>query len=147
MIGSSTQPFSSFLGMNTSVNQPTSALKMHVRNTGKITLPFADLMFLQATGNYSWLHWKDGQRMLLPRTLKYYEPQLPIELFVRAHRSCIINIHYIERMVPTYPDRGGFIHLRSGDVLPVSRRRWVAIRKIYQSLPSITDRYTLTGKA
>ncbi|SFD45721.1 LytR/AlgR family response regulator transcription factor [Spirosoma endophyticum] len=133
--------------MNTSVNQPTSALKMHVRNTGKITLPFADLMFLQATGNYSWLHWKDGQRMLLPRTLKYYEPQLPIELFVRAHRSCIINIHYIERMVPTYPDRGGFIHLRSGDVLPVSRRRWVAIRKIYQSLPSITDRYTLTGKA
>ncbi|GAB4040423.1 LytR/AlgR family response regulator transcription factor [Spirosoma jeollabukense] len=132
--------------MNTSLNQSTSALKMHVRNTGKITLPFADLMFLQATGNYSWLHWKDGQRILLPRTLKYYEPQLPIELFVRAHRSCIINIHYIERMVPTYPDRGGVIHLRSGDVLPVSRRRWVAIRKIYQSL-STTDRYPSTGTA
>ena len=118
---------------------------MHVRKTGKISLPVADLMFLQATGNYSWLYWKDGQRMLMPRTLKYYEPQLPSGLFVRAHRSCIINIHYIERMQPTYTDKAGLIHLRSGDVLPVSRRRWIAIKKIYQSLPLI-DRYPLPSE-
>lgn len=109
--------------MNQSLNQPTNALKMHVRKTGKITMLLADLMFLQATGNYSWLYWKDGQRMLMPRTLKYYVPRLPSDLFVRAHRNCIINIHYIECMQPTYPDKGGLIHMRSGDVLPVSRRR------------------------
>jgi DNA-binding LytR/AlgR family response regulator len=132
--------------MNLSINTPANSLKLHVQNTGKVRLPFADLMFLQASGNYSWLHWKDGKRVLLPRTLKYYVPKLPSDLFVRAHRSCIINVYYIERMQPTYPDRGGVIHLRSGDVLPVSRRRWVAIKKIFQSLP-LTEHYVQTGTA
>jgi DNA-binding LytR/AlgR family response regulator len=132
--------------MTQSLNQPTNALKMHIRNTGKITLPLEDLMFLQATGNYSWLHWQDGRRILLPRTLKYYEPQLPGNWFVRVHRNCIINICYIERMQPIYPDKGGLIYLRSGDVLTVSRRRWVTIKKLYRSLQR-PDHYATTGIA
>lgn len=134
-----------FLSMNLPLNSPDNSLKMHVQKAGKVQLPFADLMFLQASGNYGWLHWQDVQRVLLPRTLKYYVPRLPPDLFVRAHRSCIINVHYIERMQPTHPDRGGLVYLKSGDVLPVSRRRWVAIRKIFQSLP-MTNRYVQTGR-
>jgi len=88
-------------------------------------------MFLQATGNYSWLHWKDGQRILMPRTLKYYVPQLPDNWFVRLHRNCIVNLHYIDRMERIDPDKGGFVHLRSGTILPVSRRRWFAVRKLF----------------
>ncbi|GAB4040415.1 LytR/AlgR family response regulator transcription factor [Spirosoma jeollabukense] len=132
--------------MNLPLNSPANSLKMHVQNAGKVRLPFADLMFLQASGNYSWLHWKDGQRLLMPRTLKYYVPQLPGEWFVRAHRNCIINVHYINRMVLTHLDKGGMIYLQSGDILPVSRRRWVAIRKVFRSLP-LTDRYVQTGRA
>ena len=109
-------------------------LKMHVQNVGKITLPLTDLLFLQAEGNYCWLHWKDGQRMLTPRTLKYYEPQLPEEWFVRPHRNCIVNIQYIERIELIHADKGGLLYLRSGDVLSVSRRRWVPIKRIYQNL-------------
>ncbi|MBD2757432.1 LytR/AlgR family response regulator transcription factor [Spirosoma validum] len=132
--------------MNQLVSPTTQALKIYRQREGQMVLPITDLMFLRATGNYSWLHWKNGQRILLPRTLKYYEPQLPSGWFVRAHRNCIVNVRYIERIEFLYPDKGGLVHLHSGDVLPVSRRRWVAIKKIFQRL-LLTDRYVQTGRA
>lgn len=117
-------------------SQPTDALKVHVDKMGKITLPVTDLMFLQAAGSYCWMYWEDGQRILVAHTLKYYEPHLSDTWFVRPHRNCIVNLQYIERMVPVYPDKGGLLHLRSGVVLPVSRRRWFAIKKLYKQLSS-----------
>ena len=104
---------------------------MYVRETGQLVLPVSELIFLQATGNYSWLYWKDGQRMLMPRTLKYYIPQLPTEGFIRLHRNCIVNQQYIVRMERTDPDKGGLVYLQSGVVLPVSRRRWFAARRLF----------------
>lgn len=111
-------------------SQPTDAIKMYVRDSGQLALPVSDLIFLQATGNYSWLHWKDGQRMLMPRTLKYYMPQLPANWFIRLHRNCIVNLQYIERIERLDPDKGGLVYLQSGTVLPVSRRRWFAVKRL-----------------
>lgn len=104
---------------------------MSVRSNKQIDLPIADLLFLQATGNYTWLHWKDGQRILMPRTLKYYVPQLPDNWFIRLHRNCIVNINFIDRMERVEPDKGGLVHLRSGAILPVSRRRWFTVRRMF----------------
>ena len=112
------------------VTAPASALKVSVRSNKQFDLPIADLLFLQATGNYTWLHWKDGQRILMPRTLKYYVPQLPDDWFVRLHRNCIVNIQYVDRMERVESDKGGFVHLQSGTVLPVSRRRWLTVRRM-----------------
>jgi DNA-binding LytR/AlgR family response regulator len=129
------------------LNQAAPVLHMHITNTGKISLPVTNLIYIQATGNYSWLHWNDGQRILMPRTLKFYESQLSASWFVRTHRKCLINLHYIERMQAYYPaNRGGLIYLRSGAVLPVSRRRWVAIRSLYKQLPKATG-YVSTAQA
>ncbi|GAB4025491.1 LytR/AlgR family response regulator transcription factor [Spirosoma koreense] len=125
---------------------PAHTLRMYIQKTGKITLPLTDLMFLQSEGNYSWLHWKDGQRLFVARTLKYYVPQLPSEMFVRAHRNCILNVHYIERMEQTAPDQGGLVYMRSGNVLPVSRRRWVAVKRMLKRL-LLTDHYPQSGVA
>lgn len=111
---------------------PSDGIKMYVREAGQLVFPVSDLVYLQATGNYSWLYWKDGQRMLMPRTLKYYVPQLPAKWFVRLHRNCIVNLNYIERMERDDPDKGGLVYLRSGVVLPVSRRRWFAAKRLFQ---------------
>ncbi|MFD2932703.1 LytR/AlgR family response regulator transcription factor [Spirosoma flavum] len=110
---------------------PTDSINMYIRHSGQLAIPIADLMFLQATGNYSWLHWKEGQRMLMPRTLKYYIPQLPKEWFVQLHRNCIVNLHYIERMERINPDKGGLVYLQSGAILLVSRRRWFAAKQLF----------------
>lgn len=113
---------------------------LYVDKKAPFALPVTDLMFLQATSNYSWLYWKDGQRMLMSRTLKYYQPYLPGTLFIRLHRNCIVNIHYIERVEQTHPDKGGFAYLKSGVVLPISRRRWYAVRRTFsRSQKLLTD--------
>jgi DNA-binding LytR/AlgR family response regulator len=116
--------------------QPDDMLKMHIQNRGKTSLPMADLMFLQGEGNYCWLYWKGGQRMLSSRTLKHYAAQLPAAWFVRSHRNCIVNLHYIEYMKYITTTKCGLLHLRTGVELPISRRRWLAMKKIYQSLQS-----------
>lgn len=119
---------------------PAETLSVNAGKKGTFVLPVTDLMFLQATSNYSWLYWRDGQRMLMARTLKYYQPHLPGTLFVRLHRNCIVNIQYIERVEHTDSDKGGFAYLKSGVVLPVSRRRWYAVRRMFnRSQTLLTD--------
>ncbi|QHV94764.1 MULTISPECIES: LytR/AlgR family response regulator transcription factor [Spirosoma] len=102
-------------------------LKLYLRETGRQSFPVSDLVYMQAVANYSWLNWMDGRRMLMPRTLKYYMPKLPTEWFIRLHRNCVVNRRYVERLERT--DTGGLVHLTTGDVLPVSRRRWSSVRR------------------
>ena len=102
-------------------------LKIFMRNCGRESFSVADLVYLQAVANYSWLNWLDGRRMLMPRTLKYYAPKLPNEWFVRLHRNCVVNRRYVERLERT--ETGGLVHLSTGEVLPVSRRRWSSVRR------------------
>lgn len=102
-------------------------LNLFVRETGRQSFSVGDLVYLQAVANYSWLNWVDGRRMLMPRTLKYYSPKLPTDWFVRLHRNCVVNRRYVERLERT--ETGGLVHLSTGDVLPVSRRRWSAVRR------------------
>ncbi|WP_461043311.1 LytR/AlgR family response regulator transcription factor [Spirosoma harenae] len=102
-------------------------LKLYIRETGRQYFPVSELVYLQAVANYSWLNWADGRRMLMPRTLKYYSPQLPNELFIRLHRNCVVNREYVVRLERT--DTGGLVHLSTGETLPVSRRRWSLVRR------------------
>lgn len=111
-------------------------LKLYLRETGRQSFPVGDLVYLQAVANYSWLNWVDGRRMLMPRTLKYYSPKLPAELFVRLHRNCVVNKRYVARLERT--DTGGLVHLSTGEVLPVSRRRWGMVRRqLVNAMPHI----------
>jgi DNA-binding LytR/AlgR family response regulator len=102
-------------------------LKLYLRESGRQSFPVDDLVYLQAVANYSWLNWIDGRRMLMPRTLKYYAPKLPSDWFIRLHRNCVVNRRYVERLERT--DTGGLVHLSTGEVLPVSRRRWSTVRR------------------
>lgn len=102
-------------------------LKLYLRETGRQSFAVGDLVYMQAVANYSWLNWVDGRRMLMPRTLKFYTPKLPADWFIRLHRNCIVNRHYVDRLERT--DTGGLVHLTTGDVLPVSRRRWSTVRR------------------
>ncbi|WP_082111573.1 LytTR family DNA-binding domain-containing protein [Spirosoma radiotolerans] len=115
----------SFSNRSTPVEWPP--LKLYLRETGRQFFSVTDLVYLQAVANYSWLNWADGKRMLMPRTLKYYSPQLPTELFIRLHRNCVVNRRFVERLERT--DTGGLVHLTTGEVLPVSRRRWSLVRR------------------
>ncbi len=122
LMSTSALPFS-----NRSTSSEWPPLKLYLRETGRQLFSVTDLVYLQAVANYSWLNWADGKRMLMPRTLKYYSPQLPPEMFVRLHRNCVVNRYFVDRLERT--DTGGLVHLSTGEVLPVSRRRWSQVRR------------------
>jgi DNA-binding LytR/AlgR family response regulator len=81
-----------------------------------------DLIRMQADTNYTWLIWQNGERVLMPRTLKYYEERLPAEQFIRLHRHCIVNIKAIVR-VERPRCKSMTVELNTGECIAVSRRR------------------------
>lgn len=100
-------------------------LRLYIRESGKQHFPVSSLVSLQSEGNYSWLCWADGQRMLMPRTLKWYMDQLPPAHFIRFHRNCIINRHYIQRLENS--KTGPIAYLSTGETVSISRRRWRSV--------------------
>lgn len=73
-----------------------------------------------ADDNYTQLHLTDGGRVLVSRTLKDVERELPADRFVRIHLSHVVAIEQVQRYVR---GAGGYVVLSSGVELPVSRSR------------------------
>ena len=49
-----------------------------------------------AESEYSIAHWGDGQKMMFRKSLKEWLRELPPNVFVRIHRSAIINLHFFQ---------------------------------------------------
>ncbi len=93
----------------------------------KIALPVSEgfrfervdkIRHLEASGNYTFIYFQDGQRLLVCRTLQEMELRLkPSRNFIRIHRSFIINTDYLERYIR---GKGGYVILEGGANLTVS---------------------------
>lgn len=69
-----------------------------VKNGQKIDLIFInDIISIQAEGNYVMIFTPKG-KYLKEQTMKYFGDHLPVNKFVRVHRSSFINIDYIQRI-------------------------------------------------
>ncbi|HSH66304.1 MAG TPA: LytTR family transcriptional regulator DNA-binding domain-containing protein [Bacteroidia bacterium] len=88
----------------TSVNQSNSVSNtvsddhLFIRDKGGLLkIKFADILFLEADGNYTTIHLLNT-KYTLRSTLKNAEEQLPKERFFRIHKSYIINLHEITKI-------------------------------------------------
>ncbi len=107
-------------------------LRVYLPKQGQQQLAVSELIYLQSEENYTWLFWANGQRTLLPRTLKYIEAKLPPNVFVRLHRHHTVNSSHVVVVCQT---AGGLaVKLSNGQSLYVARRRISQIRKQFQSL-------------
>nr|WP_255481777.1 LytTR family DNA-binding domain-containing protein [Flavobacterium sp. xlx-221] len=61
-------------------------------------LKFNDIVYLKADNNSTDFKMINGKTITAYKTLKYYEETLPVN-FVRIHKSYIVNIHYVSRIV------------------------------------------------
>ncbi len=77
-----------------------------------------EIIRLQAERNYTRFHFTDAKTFVSARTLKEYEELLPSGEFIRTHRTHLIN----KRFVMQY-DRDGFLLLKDGSRVEVSRRK------------------------
>ena len=73
-------------------------------------------------GNYAALKLKNGESLLSRKTLKQWEKILPESVFIRIHRSTIINLRFIDRI--NYEKDGSCLARLSGleEAFAVSRR-------------------------
>lgn len=99
------------------------------RGAHRIALPYLsrtifiaadDVLCLQGEGNYTFLHTRDRKRYLVSKTLKEFEKTLDGSIFLRIHKSYIVNLAYVQR--------GAFnkerqVRLADGREVAISRRR------------------------
>ena len=93
-----------------------------------VTVPFDEIEWVEAAGNYARLHTAGGER-LVRETLKGLEARLPASDFVRIHRSTLVRL---ERVVRVEPDGtgGARVELASGARLRAGRRQRAALARL-----------------
>ena len=101
-------------------------------NNEKLTLLVSEVVFIQSANNYVEVAYLDGENVrkkLIRNTLRNIELQIrPYSNFIRCHRTCIVNIHYIEKLIQDYGNH--WIKLKEYDVkIPVSRQYLLKIRE------------------
>ncbi|MFK8038051.1 MAG: LytR/AlgR family response regulator transcription factor [Crocinitomicaceae bacterium] len=89
------------------------------------------IVYLEAAGNCTMLHFTDGKRYLDTRTLKVYEGILNPEEFYRIHKSHIIRLEGLKEYLN---EDGHMAILKNGKVLPVARNRVSSFVKTLKKL-------------
>jgi two-component system, LytTR family, response regulator len=93
---------------------------------GKIVLPTLEglcfekikhITYLEASGNYTMLHFEDGRHILVCKTLRDVEELLPEMAFARIHRSHTVHLKHLKKYVK---GKGGYVVLQNGATLTVS---------------------------
>lgn len=75
---------------------------------------------LQADDNYTRVFTVSGKQYLISRPLKDFERALPPGVFIRTHKSYMINIHHLKDFSN---EDGGIAVLKDGVRVPVSKRK------------------------
>jgi DNA-binding LytR/AlgR family response regulator len=76
--------------------------RIFIRHKEKmVKIMLTDILFIEADRNYSHIFTKDKE-YVLAITLKTIEEKLPIQHFMRIHRSYIINLHHIDEVIEGY---------------------------------------------
>ena len=95
------------------------------RVDGKITLPqqdgfqvlnVADILYCKADDNYTELY-LEKQKILVSKTLKYFEDALSEHTFARIHKSYLVNVNEI---IKYKKGKGGSVVISNGKELMVS---------------------------
>ncbi|HZK62556.1 MAG TPA: LytTR family DNA-binding domain-containing protein, partial [Puia sp.] len=77
-------------------------------------IKFEEVIFVESTQNYIQIHTIEGKHMTY-LTMKEIEVHLPTQLFVRIHRSFIVNIDYVKEIERNRLKLENGCHLVMGD--------------------------------
>lgn len=78
-----------------------------------------DIYYLEASGNYTIIY-GEKEKYVTSKTLKEYENVLDPAIFIRLHKSFIVNMQKAEKYSPK---DNGFVVLQNGKQIPISRRK------------------------
>ncbi|MBL0233380.1 MAG: LytTR family transcriptional regulator DNA-binding domain-containing protein [Chitinophagaceae bacterium] len=108
---------------------PSQNQRIVVKNGSRIKIiPVQDVFYLEAADDYVKIHTAEGY-FLKNKTMNHFEQSLDKDLFVRSHRSFMVNIQEITRIDPYEKDNHVAL-LRSGAKVPVSRNGYIRLREV-----------------
>jgi two-component system, LytTR family, response regulator len=111
------------------VAQLAQNLKGNSFKHSRLALPAADglvfvsvdeILYCEATGNYTNIHMADNRKFVVSRTLKEYEDLLTDQDFFRIHNSFLINLNSIKRYIR---GEGGQVVMVNDKALDVSKAK------------------------
>ena len=85
--------------------------------TGITFIDIKDIVFVEASGNYSSIVLNSNKKLLITRNLKDIQDVLEEQSFLRIHRQYIINLN----LVKSFNRNEGLLTMITGDTLPVAR--------------------------
>jgi len=87
---------------------------------GFTLIDFKDIVWLEASDNYTNLYLNGQKKIVASKTLKEFESILPSADFFRIHRSALINFNFVKE----YSNHeGGEVILSDGTRVQVSKAR------------------------
>jgi DNA-binding LytR/AlgR family response regulator len=85
----------------------------------------SDILCIKADGEYSTIYLISGTNLLVRKLMKQWELQLPENIFLRIHRSTIINISQIEKIEKWYK-RSYVVKLKNFDESFIISQRYTS---------------------
>ncbi|WP_114792342.1 response regulator [Niabella yanshanensis] len=108
---------------------PGSNNRIVVKNGSKIKIiPVQEVLYLEAADDFVKIFTKEGY-YLKNKTMSFFESFLPADMFVRSHRSFIVNIQEITRIDP-YEKDGHVAILKNGAKINVSRNGYGKLKGV-----------------
>lgn len=100
-----------------------------VKDNGKIKIiPIAQVQYLEAADDYVKIVTADGS-YLKKKTMAFFEDSLPVQEFIRIHRSYIINAQMITR-IDLHEKDSHLVLLTTGVRLPVSKAGYLKLKEV-----------------
>ena len=102
--------------------------RVSIKTGGKIVIiSVPDIIYIQSYGDYVNLITENG-KFVKEQTMKYFETNLPQHLFVRVHRSYIVNISKISGL-ELYAKQSQQIVLSNGERLRISATGYKILKR------------------
>lgn len=87
---------------------------------GLVFVKVPDILYCEASSNYTEIVMSDSKKYIVSRTLKEYEDMLVDQNFYRIHHSYLINLNAIKKYVR---GDGGYVVMSNDKSLDVSKRK------------------------
>ena len=75
---------------------------------------------IQADSNYSRIYFSNGKTLFVAKVLKKFENELDQQLFIRPHKTHLVNSSFIQSFVK---GTKASLLLSNGEYIPVSRNK------------------------
>ncbi len=90
-----------------------------------------EIVSFESDSNYTIVHFFDGRKKMMARTLKEFDLMLAHISFFRPHHSHLVNIKHIKEYVRS---DGGYIVMRNAKKIPISKSRKESFLNLMQGL-------------